>query len=515
MRFMIKFLFLLALPLVLFPISQSFAQLDDRVVVLDTKSGKLVIEFFPQDAPNHVENFINLAEDGFYDRTFFHRVIEGFMIQGGDPLTKPGAYDSPLEWGTGDPGYKIDQEFNDIKHNVGIVSMARSNDPNSAGSQFFIVHENSNFLDGQYTVFGRLATQASYDTLEKIATLETAPNDVPLEWGEGEIMSAEVVDRSSVQDILEQGDPERAQLPPPPEPLDRNYTNEELGFKAIFPLGWTLQQPEKTVAGVPDIVAIGPLTNGFNPTISITARPADGKSLDQHVTEAKSILQSAIDSGQMSILSEERTTLKGKESYIMTSNSTFNTSSGIFHIMFREAIIETPETFFSVTYANTVENFETDVGLFDTTLDSFGLLSEENGGQTPTENGDGIMPENGGCLIATATFGSELAPQVQQLRETRDNILMKSESGKSFLNSFNQMYYIFSPTVADWERENPIFKETVKIMITPLLTTLSILNYVDIDSEGEVLGYGISLILLNVGMYFVAPAYVIYKLRKQ
>ena len=138
---MIKILFFLALPLVLFPITQSFAQLDDRVVILDTKSGRLVIEFFSNDAPNHVENFINLTENGFYDRTFFHRIIEDFMIQGGDPLTKPGAYESPIQWGTGDPGYKIDAEFNDIKHNVGIVSMARSGDPNSAGSQFFIVNK--------------------------------------------------------------------------------------------------------------------------------------------------------------------------------------------------------------------------------------------------------------------------------------------------------------------------------------------------------------------------------------
>jgi len=120
----------------------------------------------------------------------------------------------------------------------------------------------------------------------------------------------------------------------------------------------------------------------------------------------------------------------------------------------------------------------------------------------------------GGCLIATATFGSELAPQVQQLREIRDNSLLQTESGRSFMESFNQFYYSFSPSIADLEREKPLFKEAVKLSITPLLSSLSLLNYVNMDSEIEVLGYGISLILLNVGMYFVIPAIVIMKLKK-
>ena len=122
--------------------------------------------------------------------------------------------------------------------------------------------------------------------------------------------------------------------------------------------------------------------------------------------------------------------------------------------------------------------------------------------------------EGGGCLISTATYGSELAPQVQMLREIRDNSLLESESGTAFMSGFNTLYYSFSPTIADLERQSPIFKEAVKITLTPLITSLSILNYVDMDSEAEVLGYGISLILLNVGMYFVAPAILITRLRR-
>ena len=132
--------------------------------------------------------------------------------------------------------------------------------------------------------------------------------------------------------------------------------------------------------------------------------------------------------------------------------------------------------------------------------------------ELPTEN---KSPDKGGCLIATAAYGSELAPQVQQLRELRDNQLLHTESGKSFMNSFNAFYYSFSPTIADWERENPAFKEFVKITLTPMISSLSILNYLDMDSEASVLGYGISLILLNMGMYFVAPAVVIVGIRKK
>jgi hypothetical protein len=122
--------------------------------------------------------------------------------------------------------------------------------------------------------------------------------------------------------------------------------------------------------------------------------------------------------------------------------------------------------------------------------------------------------DDGGCLIATAAFGSELAPQVQLLREVRDNVVFDTTSGTAFLSVFNNVYYSFSPTVADWERQNPTLKELVKVVITPMLSTLSILNYVDIDSEQEMLGYGIGIVLLNVGMYFVVPTIVILKLGK-
>ena len=126
-----------------------------------------------------------------------------------------------------------------------------------------------------------------------------------------------------------------------------------------------------------------------------------------------------------------------------------------------------------------------------------------------------IKQNSGGCLIATAALGSELSPQIQFLREVRDNIVLQTESGTNFMVGFNQFYYSFSPAVADYERENPAFKEIVKITLTPLLTSLTLLHYADIDTEYEMLGYGISIILLNIGMYFVIPAIIIMKIRKR
>jgi hypothetical protein len=123
--------------------------------------------------------------------------------------------------------------------------------------------------------------------------------------------------------------------------------------------------------------------------------------------------------------------------------------------------------------------------------------------------------QGGGCLIATATFGSELASQVQQLRELRDNTVLQTEAGTLFMTGFNHFYYSFSPAVADYEREHPVFKEAVKLTLTPLLTSLTLLQYTDIESESEMLGYGIGIILLNIGMYFVAPAVLIMTIRKR
>ena len=164
-------------------------------VQLETSAGNMTIEFFHDLAPGHVANFVKLAGDGFYDGTKFHRVIPGFMIQGGDPNTKePEGMGN--RWGTGGPGYQIKAEFNDFHHERGVLSMARSQDPDSAGSQFFVVHGEAGFLDNQYTAFGKLVD--GFEALDAIVGGECKPG------GEGsapvnpvEIVKATVVEASA------------------------------------------------------------------------------------------------------------------------------------------------------------------------------------------------------------------------------------------------------------------------------------------------------------------------------
>ncbi len=149
------------------------------VTTKGTPMGEIVLRFFPDVAPGHVSNFLKLAREGFYNGTTFHRVIPGFMIQGGDPNSKKS--DRSLH-GMGGPGYTIKAEFNSKPHRRGIVSMARSNDPDSAGSQFFICVADSNFLDWQYTVFGEVVS--GMDVVDKVVSMKRDGRDNPLERAE-------------------------------------------------------------------------------------------------------------------------------------------------------------------------------------------------------------------------------------------------------------------------------------------------------------------------------------------
>ncbi|HEY0943689.1 MAG TPA: peptidylprolyl isomerase [Opitutaceae bacterium] len=161
----------------------------NEVAVITTSYGDLTIAFWPDVAAKTVENFKKLAREGFYDGTAFHRIIKGFMIQGGCPNTKAGAHGLP---GTGDPGYKIKAEFNAKPHVRGVISMARAAQPDSAGCQFFICHGDARFLDRQYTAFGELVS--GDDVLERIA-------NVPVTFGAGGREKSQPIDRVEVQTI--------------------------------------------------------------------------------------------------------------------------------------------------------------------------------------------------------------------------------------------------------------------------------------------------------------------------
>jgi hypothetical protein len=156
--------------------------------------------------------------------------------------------------------------------------------------------------------------------------------------------------------------------------------------------------------------------------------------------------------------------------------------------------------------------YSNDVKIFDSAVDTF-YVGNVKRISSNTDNSYPTAPQGGGCLIATATYGSELAPQVQQLRELRDNQLLQTESGTQFMAMFNDIYYSFSPIVADYERENPLFKEIVKIAITPMISSLSLMD--NANSESEVISLGLSVIMLNIGMYLGVPAVVIVGIKKR
>jgi peptidyl-prolyl cis-trans isomerase B (cyclophilin B) len=484
--------------------NQAFAQYDEKLVVLDTNLGTIVIEFFPEDAPNHVENFIKLTESGFYDGTLFHRVIPGFMIQGGDPNTISG---DPNTWGIGGPTERVDAEFNTIKHNRGIVSMARSADPNSGGSQFFIVHENSNFLDEQYTVFGRIVTEESFETLDNITAVKIGEKDIPINTEQVKITKASVVSRSEISNLLELSEPERTQSTITPSTGNQKFESLEHEIEFSAPEGWLLQEPDKTQQNSPDVVAVGPKIGAINPVISLTIQQTNQRTLDDIISENSERLKKFTELGDFEIILQEKTIVNDNPAYVTDAKGIFSSNGKEFNVKFKEILIYDTEKFYTFAYSNDIDYFDSQLSRFEETIDSFKILSKDTSTDEPVEEG-------GGCLIATATYGSEMASQVQQLRELRDNYLLSTESGTTFMAGFNQFYYSFSPAIADLEREHPAFKEAVKIAITPMVSSLLILNYVDIDSEVKVLGYGLSLIILNLGMYIAVPAIVIHKLRK-
>ena len=503
---------------------QAFAEYEDTLVVLETESGRLIIEFFPQFAPNHVENFVTLSEDGFYTGTIFHRIIPGFMIQGGDPKSAdPSA--SMSEWGTGDPGYSIDAEFNNIEHKRGIVSMARSSDPNSAGSQFFIVHSDSNFLDGQYTVFGRILTDESFETLDRIANSNTAPNDQPMDAWKAIIKNVDVMDRSELSNLPEYVTPvttaEGNALIAPTTSQPNSFP--EYGFSFTSPAGWLVQTPTPS-GNSPDIVTVGPKTSTSAPAVSF-AIVRDDSTIEGAMNGLRQAVTPMIETGALTIVSEEGTQVKGNNAYLLKAVGHFENRDGIEqNIGFSTLLIKVDDMFYTVQYTNNLESFDRQSNNFNDIVNSIeftnidfakvpvGSDSEADGYVGTMENEN---EEGGGCLIATAAFGSEMEPQVQFLREIRDGTVMSTQSGTVFMTGFNQFYYSFSPYVADYERENPVFKEAVKVTLTPLLTSLTLLNYVEVDTEEEMLGYGIGIILLNIGMYFVAPAAAIIAIKNR
>ena len=520
-------------------------EMKSKAVLITMNDGSFMIELFPEDAPNTVNNFLKLVESGFYDGLVFHRIIPGFMIQAGDPNTKDPESDRSL-WGSGGPGYTINEEFNTIQHDRGVISMARQDHPDSAGSQFFIMHRNSNFLDGQYTAFGRLVPGLPH-ALDIVASLKTDEGNAPLDVSRATIIKATILDSFSTADF---GSPDRNVSITKQIKVAGghtvNYYNYLHSVSFDVPYRWALSGEEAgdylNIILEPSLlehnVQLQIQETGFTPQVLIVSEEAD-----PGISAGVSTAFFSIKEGEEpKILSNYVFENKdGMKAHLLVTTQDYQTPTETLQFKVMQLHFLNSELSYSLIYVNLTDWFRYEINAFVQTVNNFEVLIDGemqpiNFGRDPIflqliddakakPDPESLPPgyeskipglagtENGGCLIATATYGSELALQVQQLRELRDNTVLQTESGSAFMVGFNQFYYSFSPMIADYERENPAFRETVKLILTPLLTSLTLLQYVDIDSESEMLGYGISIILLNIGIYFVAPAVLITKIR--
>ena len=529
-------------------ITDMINKMEGKAVLIRTHEGTFMIELFPADAPNHVYRFLENIESDYYEGTVFHRIIPSFMVQGGDPNTKaPETVENV--WGKGDPGYEQKNEFNTIKHVRGIVSMARGNDLDSAGSQFFIVHRDAPHLDGKYTAFGRLIPGTySLKNLDNMVKIPTDNNNRPVDPLRSTILQTTIIEWT-IPDFLQP--PQRIESVTRPshtsEGMTTQYINAKYDIMLNLPYRWDAVDISTGILGL----ALEP--NSFNHS-AMKAIEESGFTPKIFVSSEK---RDPNIEGNFVINPNDFFTIKSEVAAEFLNNNLFENEDGRFaHLMTTTQVITDPsstetvtfkiiqihftdgETNYSIIYINTIDFFRYEINAFDQTVQNFKIFIDGHhrlinfasndvykqvirDGREPPPGGENPFVESepepllgvGGCLIATASYGSELAPQVQQLRELRDNTVLQTKSGSVFMATFNQFYYSFSPMIADYERENPAFKEVVKLAITPLLASLTLLQHTDIDSEYEMLGYGISIILLNMGMYIIAPAVLITKIR--
>ena len=515
---------------------QEIKEMRNTAVLITTNSGTFMIQLFPDDAPNTVNNFLKLVESGYYDGIVFHRIIPTFMIQAGDPNTIGPDSDRSL-WGQGGPGYQIHEEFNTIQHDRGIVSMARSNHPDTAGSQFFIVHKDNNQLDAKYTVFGRLIQgTGSFAALDNIAKLNTNKFDQPEDALSATIEKATIIENFDTSGFPA---PERNASFVKKTKIEGGtvevYTNTLHDISFNTPYRWAVYEGEGNNVNLvieptklEHNVQIQIDEDGFIPQILVGSEPRDRSIESAGISTAFFSIKSGDDPEILSNYIFENDA--GRKAHLVISTQNMQTPTETVQFKIAQIHFSNSDTTYSIVHINLTEWFRYEINSFDSVVKEFeimidGKMQNIEFGEHPVfrqlmaDSREKPEPESlppariGGCLIATAAFGSEMAPQVQLLRELRDNTVLQTESGTSFMTGFNQFYYSFSPVIADYERENPVFKEAVKIVLTPLLTSLTLLQYVDIDSESEMLGYGISVILLNIGMYFIAPAVLITKIR--
>lgn len=298
--------------------------------------------------------------------------------------------------------------------------MARAIDPNSASSQFFIVHKDSTFLDKQYTVFGRLVTQESYDVLDSIASLETnqnatsgIPKDSPIDLNSAEIQSMKIKDLSEISSTLNLDEPER--IISYSIFNDGNYSNTLHGFSFQAPQGWTLQEPQKIQPETPDVVMLGPRDDEFNSVIAFLIEDKNKTSLEQHVKDTRKNLQPIIDAGRLEILSEENKNIEGFNAHVTDAKGGFTVRDKIFIIKYKEIVLESDSKFYTITYTNQEKDFDSGLSAFNNVLDSFETTSKQ---KTESPVGIGIAVAIGAAAIAIVVVFKIKKKSIKQKPDT-------------------------------------------------------------------------------------------------
>lgn len=357
-----------------------FAHADDTLVILNTEQGRLVLEFFPEDAPDHVSSFVTLAKDGAYTDTSFHQNIPGLIIQGGDPNT---IFGNMTAGGTGDPLHTSDAGFNDIMHKSGILSMFRTDDSNSVGSQFFLVHQDANYLDGVHTPFGRLATHDSYNTLDSIAAATTS---LPAESQSSDtvrILSVEVTTRDEAISygipIIEQDPPARTgQLAGVAS--GEIYTNEELDLMIQFPQGWAVWHA--TGPGPPGVVATSTHSLGTLPSIGVYVKDAGNHTLNtMALSKINDTEEFAVDDDDIIIEKNQELSVLREYDALVSDVSFVDTSLGdtsVAIVKMRQVTVlnEPTGTAYTFRFSADIEDFEKYLVYFNETLHTFDTIKK-------------------------------------------------------------------------------------------------------------------------------------------
>ena len=354
-------------------------EMKQKAVLISMYEGTLMIELFPEDAPNTVNHFLELVESGYYDGVVFHRIIPGFMIQTGDPTTKDPESDRSL-WGQGGPGYTIDAEFNRLQHDRGIVSMARSSHPDSAGSQFFIVHQDSNFLDGEYTAFGRLVPGTySHRQLDDIASLATDDRDAPLDVLKATIMKAKILDPFTSGF----GDPDRTSAISTTTKIQggktERYHNYQHGVSFDIPYRWNIVEGADNYLNLtlePDPLEHNVKAqidkSGFVPQVMIVSEERDPSKESADVSTAFFLIKGAEEPKILSNYVFEND--DGRKAHLLVTTQDMQTATDPVQIKVIQLHFLNSEFSYSIIHVNVTEWFRYELNAFIQTVDNFEVM---------------------------------------------------------------------------------------------------------------------------------------------